>query len=394
MEGEEIARIKEILKREPRGLSIRQITDQLDINRNLVAKYLDMLLVSGQAEMRTIGVAKMYYLSQRVPISALMDFSSDFIVVLDEDFKVIQINDNFLRFSKKSREKILGKTIGRETVPLLESAAVQEGFSEALRGKEVAIDIEWPENGNGLYFRAKFIPTVLETGRMGVTAILEDTTEIKRAEQSLRSALAEKEILLREINQRINDNLQLVSSLVHLQMGATNDERARDVLVETQNRILSLAFVYQHLGQSRNLGESPLSEFFKSLVDSIFQAYRVSEETIRTTISVADISLPIHNATAVGLIVNELVSFSIRNSFNEGTRGDLQIVISGGEKSGYRLMIRNTGKKFPADLDPKTSGVLGLQIAHTIATSELGGQMRIMTDDGNIFLITFPGGAE
>ncbi|MDD1718601.1 MAG: PAS domain S-box protein [Methanoregulaceae archaeon] len=392
MEGDEIGKIKEILKSEPRGLSIRQITDQLNINRNLVAKYLDMLLVSGQVEMRTIGVAKMYYLSQRVPISALMDFSSDFIAVLDEGLHVLQINDNFLAFSGTAREEVAGKTIEAGAIPLLSSDEAAAGIRDALQGKETSIDIGW-RNGD-LAFHAKFIPAVFEDGRRGVTAILENTTEIRKAERSVRAALSEKEALLREINQRINDHLQLISSLVHLQISSTSDERARAVLVETQNRILSLAFVYAHLGQSLRLGSDPVGLFIRDLVQAIFQSYTIADSQVRTVIRTTGVSLSIRHATALGLIVNELVSYTIRTSFTGGARGDLVIEVSGDTEKGYMMVIGNTGKKFPAGLDPAASDLLGLQLAHTLAVKQLGGTISIRKDDGNAFIISFPGSME
>ncbi|NYT05114.1 MAG: helix-turn-helix domain-containing protein [Methanomicrobiales archaeon] len=90
---EEISRITDVLKDNPRGMSVSDISAMLGMNRNTVARYLDMLLVSGQAEMKAYGKAKVYYLSQRVPIAAMLDFSSDMVVVLDRDLRVVQAND-------------------------------------------------------------------------------------------------------------------------------------------------------------------------------------------------------------------------------------------------------------------------------------------------------------
>lgn len=95
----ELSRVKGLLKNEPRGLSITDISRILNMNRNSVSKYLNMLLVSGHVDMRSVGVAKVYFLSQRVPISAMLDFSSEGIIVLDADLKIVQLNDNYLDFS-------------------------------------------------------------------------------------------------------------------------------------------------------------------------------------------------------------------------------------------------------------------------------------------------------
>ncbi|WP_317136635.1 helix-turn-helix domain-containing protein [Methanochimaera problematica] len=105
----ELSRVMELLKDEPRGLSITDISRLLNMNRNSVSKYLNMLLISGHVDMRSIGVAKVYFLSHRVPISAMLDFSSDAIVVLGGDQRIVQANDNFLAFTGYEREELAGK---------------------------------------------------------------------------------------------------------------------------------------------------------------------------------------------------------------------------------------------------------------------------------------------
>ena len=92
--------IKEVLKKNPHGLSITDISRELNLNRNSVAKYVNMLRVSGDAEMRSFAAAKVYFLSDRVPISTMLDYASDMIIVLNSELQVLQANDNFLTFAK------------------------------------------------------------------------------------------------------------------------------------------------------------------------------------------------------------------------------------------------------------------------------------------------------
>ena len=304
-DSDDISRIKGLLKDEPRGLSIRQITDNLQINRNLAAKYLDMLLISGQVEMRSIGMAKMYYLSHRVPITAMMDFSSEFIVVLDENLKVIQINDHFLEFIRATRDSIIGKIIGADTIPLLAEEAIHQAARDSLRGKEIAKEIKWQEAGKDQFYHVKFIPTVFENGAPGVTILLEDTTDIKYAEQSLRDALHEKEVLLGDINQRINDNLQLILSLIELQVGSVHDESTREMLKETQNRIMTLALVYSQLGKAQPGMHIELSDYIRNLVSALLASYLTEEGMIRSVVEASEITIPGDKATAIGLVLNE-----------------------------------------------------------------------------------------
>jgi len=95
LDQEKIIRIKKLLKSRPKGLTISDISQVLKVNRNSIAKYLEILLITGQVEMRLYGNAKVYYLSQRVPVSSMLKFASELILVLDNEMKVVDINDHF-----------------------------------------------------------------------------------------------------------------------------------------------------------------------------------------------------------------------------------------------------------------------------------------------------------
>ena len=96
LDQDKIDKIRDLLKKNPKGLTISELSQKVNLNRNSLAKYLEILLVSGQVEMESFGTAKVYYLSQRVPVSALLKFSTDLIVLLDSNLQVVQINDNVL----------------------------------------------------------------------------------------------------------------------------------------------------------------------------------------------------------------------------------------------------------------------------------------------------------
>jgi len=105
---EKIARIKRLLKSRPKGLAISDISHTLKLNRNSVAKYLEILLITGDVEVRLYGNAKVYSLAQRVPISSLLKFATELILILDSDFRVIDVNDNFLSFFSLGKDDLIG----------------------------------------------------------------------------------------------------------------------------------------------------------------------------------------------------------------------------------------------------------------------------------------------
>ena len=98
MEQDKISRIRVLLKLHPRGLTISEVSQRLKLNRNSVAKYLEILLISGQAEAQNYGTARVFFLSRRIPISAMLSASSDLVVTLDEKHRIVFVNNNFLEF--------------------------------------------------------------------------------------------------------------------------------------------------------------------------------------------------------------------------------------------------------------------------------------------------------
>jgi len=182
----ELDRVKEVLKANPKGMSISDVSKKINVNRNSVAKYLDVLQVSGHVEMRSFGPAKVYFLSQRVPISAMLNLSTEYILVLDRDLKIVHTNDNFLNFVNVEREVLLGKGIEESPLPIFINEEIMPKIKEALDGRDSTMEISFPMGEREFYFRIKLIPTTFDDGRQGVTILLEDITERKKAEEELR----------------------------------------------------------------------------------------------------------------------------------------------------------------------------------------------------------------
>ncbi|MGA1873013.1 MAG: PAS domain S-box protein [Thermoplasmatota archaeon] len=186
--------ILKLLRNDPRGMSVTEISKALGLNRNSTAKYLDILLYSGRVEVRTMGRAKLYYMTQRVPISALLDFSSDHIIGLDGHLRIIEVNDNFLKFFKVNKEIIIDSKITSIDLPILNKPHEITYLQNAVKGEDANLDIEVPLGDEMHYFRAKLIPTILADGRKGVTVILENVDQqmvarrmINKSEEKFRA---------------------------------------------------------------------------------------------------------------------------------------------------------------------------------------------------------------
>lgn len=186
LDQEKITRIKKLLKGRPKGLTISDISQILKLNRNSVAKYLEILLITGQVEMRLYGNAKVYYLSQRVPISSMLKFATELILILDSDLKIIDVNDNFLSFFGLQKENLMGNDVLAEKIPALEKIPFDMLAAEPGRLEEGNIELSMVRDNKEHFLSLKIVSTVFDDGSKGSTLIFEDVTLSREYEQTLK----------------------------------------------------------------------------------------------------------------------------------------------------------------------------------------------------------------
>ncbi|MEN6609937.1 MAG: PAS domain-containing protein [Methanoregulaceae archaeon] len=184
---DELSRIKALLKKNPEGMSVTEIAKALDKNKNTVGRYLDILLISGHVMVRNYGMAKVFTLSQRVPLSAMLSYSNELIMVLDKDQRVVEINDQFLSFLGCARADVVGKNSAFLTSPTIDLHEIRKAIAQ--KGNKTSLQITIPPtNAPARTFRVKNIATVFDDGTQGVTIILEDITEQVQAEEALKAS--------------------------------------------------------------------------------------------------------------------------------------------------------------------------------------------------------------
>ncbi|MFW9804227.1 MAG: PAS domain S-box protein [Candidatus Thorarchaeota archaeon] len=179
-------RIQEFLKRNPKGMTITELASSVDLNRNSMARYLDVLQVSGQVEMRRVGSAKMYFLSQRVPLEAMLDISDDGILTYDDNLTIITVNDGFAKLVGMDQVELLGYNLADILIPGLDSDHTVDWLREAAQGKGNSFETKIDNGALLSYVRAKLVPTTFDDSSTGGTVILEDITESKHHERELQ----------------------------------------------------------------------------------------------------------------------------------------------------------------------------------------------------------------
>lgn len=197
-------KIKDLLQENPQGLSITGIVRTLPINRNTASKYLDTLLVTGQVEMRHFGMAKIYTLSHRLPVTSVLSISSEYVLQVDLYFRVIFINAPFLDLLKISERDIVGKKINNTTVPVFFNEEysllirwINEGLSGVERRGELALA------ARDRTFSCRVTPAVFTEGQKGVSVLLKDITAKKHDEMQIQ----ESETRFRSIVEATTDGI-------------------------------------------------------------------------------------------------------------------------------------------------------------------------------------------
>lgn len=226
-------------------------------------------------------------------------------------------------------------------------------------------------------------------------AMVEDITKRKQAETSLRTSLQEKEVLLKEVHHRVKNNLQIVSSLLRMQSRAVSDSTTATLFQDAQNRVQSMAFIHEHLYRSPSLSCVDFEEYIRVLLNHLFRSYGVNSRQIASSIQVEAADLTLDLAIPFGLIINELVSNSLKHAFPDGRSGNVTICLLASEKSAVpsqnlgTLLVQDDGIGISPKVDWRTTSSLGLRIVRNLV-EQMRGVLTVECDRGTVFRIAFP----
>jgi two-component sensor histidine kinase len=221
-----------------------------------------------------------------------------------------------------------------------------------------------------------------------VIATARDITALKRNEQTLREAIREKDVMLREIHHRVKNNMQVISSLLRLQTWSISDPALLDILDAAQKRIRSIAFVHEKLYQSKNFSRIDFREYLQDLLSRLRYISGASAADIAFDIAIRNVELDINRAIPCGLIVNELVSNALKHAFPEGGPGQIRLTMEEDADKRICLSVGDNGIGLPDSVDIRKPGTLGLQIVSDLV-KQLDGTMDIDCKEGTTVTIRF-----
>jgi len=216
-----------------------------------------------------------------------------------------------------------------------------------------------------------------------------DITEHKQAEDKIKASLKEKEVLLREIHHRVKNNMQVIISLLSLQYDKIKDKQSLEMFKESQDRIRSMSLIHEKLYQSGDLANIAFSGYVKDLVTRLVGSYGVNPERIELKIEVEDVSIGLDNAIPCGLIINELVSNSLKYAFPQEGKGEIKIALRSVNEDELELTVSDNGIGIPEDLDFENPESLGLDLVKTLAEHNLDAKIELDRKEGITFRILF-----
>lgn len=319
----------------------------------------------------------------------LIESSQNMVYIVDPEGLVIFANRNACTVLAPDREEITGQNL-HHLLPGMWTDRLMENIHKVLRTRQVHFfqdQISFSNSAKWLDTQLVLIDNVIGTPGT-VMCVSNDITERKWAEERLRESLEEKEILLKEIHHRVKNNLLAISGLINLQASYLADENLKNAFKSSQSRILSMAIVHEKLCQLKNVSRISFGDYLRTLMEHMAKYFSVDTENVGIEVICDGSELNPDTAIPCGLIVNELVSNSLKHAFCDGRKGIVRVEITRLPDEEFQLTVSDNGRGLPPNCDLDDFKTLGLSLVANLV-DQLNGQMTIVRQDGTMFRIRF-----
>ncbi|HMK46167.1 MAG TPA: PAS domain S-box protein [Methanocella sp.] len=322
-------------------------------------------------------------------LSAAVEQSPASVKIIGVDRRITYVNPKFSEMSGYVRDEVVGQLNGIMPVGVFDPVKIPQLLEAVRSGKDWMGELQYMKKSGGAFWVESHVSPIKDENGViqSYMEISEDITDRKLADERLRNSLREKEVLLKEVHHRVKNNMQIISSLLNLQLSGIDQEPVRQILTESQNRIRSIALVHERMYMSDDLARIDFLEYMKSLGSRLLQSYAISSRHVDLAIDGDPVFLGVDQAVPCGLIVNELISNSLKHAFLGRSNGIIRIRMQSGAQN--MIIIEDDGAGVPDGFTVAEARSMGMQLVSALA-GQLDGTIALERINGTRFMITFP----
>jgi PAS domain S-box-containing protein len=309
--------------------------------------------------------------------------STDLIAIVNSSNKFTYLSPSFKKILGYDKDALIGK----EPLSIIYPPDMLKLREEKVTAK---FQIRVYNSGKNLVWMEGTSYVINTKGENFFVGIGRDITERKLSEKIISDSLKEKETLLKEIHHRVKNNLQIISSLLKLQSNFVHDKKDKSILIDSQNRIKTMALIHQSLYKSDSLSKIDFNEYLKNLTANLIQINREKAHSLKLHLDAENIFFNIETAIPCGLLINELFTNCVKHAFPNGESGYIKISMTEEEENNYTLTIKDNGIGLPAGFNIEEAPTMGAQLISTLI-QQIDGNLNILNHDGSTFVIKFKG---
>jgi len=322
-------------------------------------------------------------------LSLVASKTDNAVLICNADESIEWANDAFLRMrlGDKTPSGLYGQKLSDTNYYL----GIKKYLAESLEQKKsVRFESSMSDAAGERRWISSMLTPIFDEGSALKKFVIVDTdiSPNKQLEEKLKSSLSEKEIIIKEIHNRDKNNLQVIISLLNLQAGYLHDEETVRAMQEGQNRVRSMALVHEKFYQLDGISEIDFAEYIEKLCQYIFQTYSETARNVSIDVESDQIAFDLDTAMPCGLLINEIVSNSLKYAFPSGQEGKITIKLKALPENKIRISVADNGIGISQEYGLENPSTLGLQLIGAL-TSQLNGEVEMLNSNGTTFNITF-----
>lgn len=374
---------------------IHDITEQNRlVQESIRAKIAEETNQQLESEIRERTKAEKKLKEQLLRTKAILDSSSNtFLLTINKDLKITGFNSHcvsyfYTLFGVAIQNNMLFNDLFDPILSDVRYRLFRVYMRRVWRGASHQMEINLKSNNGNEYWMEIFINPIFDTmGKVSeISLVAHDISEKKKSSLEIEQSLKEKEVLLKEIHHRVKNNLQIISSILNLQTSFVTDENTLGILLESRNRIRSMAIIHETLYKSEVFSSLDFGSYIEDLCNNLISSYQITGR-VELEAEIHPVHMILDQAIPCGLLINEIITNSLKYAWKGNEEGVIHVRLDQKEKT-VELEVSDNGIGLPDNFANMNSETLGLQLIATL-TEQLDGQLEVNTEKGTKYLLKF-----